>query len=193
MEAYGDRALARQRSRGLRPEQPVDLPFARRLVAVARSVGAHPFDLANLISFESAGTFHSAVKNPSTGATGLIQFLGSTAKQLLGAPSKEAALQQMASMSNVDQLDYVERFLRTWSRKFGPLDRPPKLFMAVFMPAAIPQPETRKFIRMKHASGKPFVSNPDRFTQANPSVPTPRAYADLVEKYKQLPSSIEVA
>ena len=56
------------------------LPLAKEIVAVAQRTGAHPYDLANLINFESAGTFKSDVKNPISGATGLIQFMPKTGR-----------------------------------------------------------------------------------------------------------------
>ena len=51
------------------------MALSREIVKVAQRVGAHPYDLANLINFESAGTFSTSVKNKYSGATGLIQFM----------------------------------------------------------------------------------------------------------------------
>jgi hypothetical protein len=55
------------------------------------------------MAFETGETFSPSIKNKASGATGLIQFMRSTAK---GSGTTTAAL---AEMTAVDQLDFVEK------------------------------------------------------------------------------------
>lgn len=64
----------------------------------------------------------------STGASGLIQFMPSTATGL--GTSVEAIRQ----MSATDQLDYVEKYLKRWSGKMNSVT---DVYMSVFYPVAV--------------------------------------------------------
>lgn len=93
--------------------------------------------LVNLINFESGGTFNPAIKNPTSSASGLIQFMAETAK---GLGTTTAALRAMTFQQ---QLKYVDKYLANVLNKylkdgkvkttFSQLD----LFMTIFYPAAI--------------------------------------------------------
>lgn len=93
----------------------VSAPFAEKVRAISRRLGIDPDWLMAVMYHESAGTFSPSKRNPSSGATGLIQFIGSTAAGLLGIKNtkdgRAQALQRMASMSQLEQLDYVEKYL----------------------------------------------------------------------------------
>lgn len=73
--------------------------------ATADRLGVSPNDLAQIISFESAGSFDPAKKNMGGGnATGLIQFTQGTAKQM-GTTTED-----LAKMSFEQQMAYVEKY-----------------------------------------------------------------------------------
>ena len=126
-----------------------------------------PFEwLCNLMSHESAGTFNPAIQN-SIGATGLIQFLKSTAKSLGTTTSA------LASLSFQGQLEWVDKYLLGWSgtwKKRGLMSggkvndnfQQPDLFMTIFYPAAI---------------GKPNYQFPANVSKANGGIKTPMDYA----------------
>jgi hypothetical protein len=126
-----------------------------------------PFEwLCNLMNHESAGTFNPAIKN-SIGATGLIQFLTSTAKSLGTTTSV------LASLSFQGQLEWVDKYLDGWKstwKKRGILTngkandkfQQPDLFMTIFYPAAIGKPD--------------FQFNAD-VQKANGGIKTPMDYA----------------
>ena len=79
--------------------------LADKIVEVSDRLGLDdPAHLANLISGES--NFDPAGKNPKSTATGLIQFIESTAK---GLGTTTAELKQMTA---VDQMKYVEAYLK---------------------------------------------------------------------------------
>lgn len=74
--------------------------FLREMIAVADRRDLDPSYFAAVMAFES-GLDPTAV-NPSTNATGLIQFMPSTAK-LLGT-----SVEELLQMTDVEQLFYVE-------------------------------------------------------------------------------------
>lgn len=77
--------------------------YANELVKVAKTVNWRPEWLAAVIEFES-GHNPKAI-NPTSNATGLIQFMPSTA---LGLGTSTQALYQM---TRLQQLSYVEKYL----------------------------------------------------------------------------------
>ena len=105
-----------------------------------------PFEwLCNLINFESGGTFNPAIKN-STGATGLIQFLKSTAESL------GTTTTALAALSFKGQLEWVDKYLASnksvWKNrglltdgKVNDKFQQPDLFMTIFYPEAIGKPD----------------------------------------------------
>jgi len=114
---------------------PVSPTLAAKIVSVAMAVGAHPADLANIINFESNQTFDPSVRNPRTGAVGLIQFDPATTTHELGI-----TVDQLAALSAQDQMDWVQVKLDR-ARNGHPLNTPHRLAMAVFFPPAIMAPE----------------------------------------------------
>jgi peptidoglycan hydrolase-like protein with peptidoglycan-binding domain len=100
--------------------------FRQKLVVVANNLGIEPNWLATVISFETAGKFLPDVKNGAgSGATGLIQFMPSTAAGM-GTSTDE-----LAAMSDVEQLDWVEKYLSTWKGRMHSLN---DVYLAIFMP-----------------------------------------------------------
>ncbi len=102
-------------------------PFAQKIKQVAANINADPIDLATLISFETAGTFSPSIRGPVVKdrgrAVGLIQFMPGTSREL--GTTSEA----LAQMSQVEQMDYVERYLVKRGFKGGGLKQ---LYSTVF-------------------------------------------------------------
>lgn len=89
--------------------------------------------LLAVMKFETGGTFDPGVKNKAgSGATGLIQFMPSTAKSL--GTSTDA----LARMSAEDQLDYVEKYFQPYKGRMKDLK---DAYMAVLYPKAVGKPE----------------------------------------------------
>ncbi len=102
-------------------------PSGRRAtVDVARSLGFDPDYLATVMSFESAGSFDPKKKNVAgSGATGLIQFMPSTAERLGYTTA------QLATMSQEEQIrGPVWKYFST----FGKLSTLDHVYLAVFYP-----------------------------------------------------------
>lgn len=88
---------------GVRGNRFVTAEFLNRVEGMAQRIGAKPEHLLSLMSFETGGTFNPGIRN-GIGATGLIQFLPSTARGL--GTSTDA----LARMSSTEQLRYVEKY-----------------------------------------------------------------------------------
>ena len=84
--------------------------FYNKVVEISKRIGCDPNDLMGLMYSESG---LDSTKSNSIGATGLIQFLPSTAKSL---GTTCAALK---AMSPEQQLVYVEKFIRMNKRQAG--------------------------------------------------------------------------
>lgn len=104
--------------------------FKSALAEMALSLGLEPSYLAACMVIETGRTFSPSIRNPFTGATGLIQFMPTTARML---GTSTAAL---ASMSATAQLEYVKRFFRPHVGRIRP-NVPGDYYLAVFMPAYI--------------------------------------------------------
>jgi peptidoglycan hydrolase-like protein with peptidoglycan-binding domain len=86
-------------------------------------------DLMSAIAWESNETFSADVKNMAgSGATGLIQFMPTTA---VGLGTTTAAL---ARMTPEDQLNYVYKYFRPWKGKLKNLG---DLYMAILWPLGV--------------------------------------------------------
>ena len=102
---------------------------AQLLVDVAKKIGTEDYDpgyLANAIHYESAGTFNTRVKNVVSSATGLIQFMSTTAKGM-GTTTKK-----LAAMTFAEQLTWVEKYF-----KGKKLENQSDTYMKIFFPAAL--------------------------------------------------------
>lgn len=84
-----------------------------------------------VMNVETGGTFDPAEKAPNSTATGLIQFLSSTAKSL-GTTTKE-----LSEMTRTEQLKYVDKYLAQFKNRLGDNPEPVDGYLAVFYPKAI--------------------------------------------------------
>jgi hypothetical protein len=83
--------------------------FVAKVHRICADLGCESNDLMAAIAFESVETFSPSIRNPMSGATGLIQFMSDTA-QGLGTSTDE-----LATMSPEDQLTYVEKYFRPYA------------------------------------------------------------------------------
>lgn len=104
--------------------------FRKRLVEVSHTLGVDPNYLATVISFESAGTFSPSIKNPGSSATGLIQFMASTAKGL------GTSVEALAAMTATEQLVYVQKYFEI-AAKGKNLSRLRDVYLTVFAPGFV--------------------------------------------------------
>lgn len=105
--------------------------FISKVKDISSTLGIPPEWLMIVMNFETGGSFSPSVRNPNSSATGLIQFMDKTAKDL---GTTTAAL---AQMTNVQQLDYVFKYLDRVQRSYGSFNHLVDLYLAVFYPASI--------------------------------------------------------
>lgn len=104
--------------------------------SVSEALGVDHRDLLSLMHFETRGTFSPSVRNSRSTATGLIQFLESTANEL-GTSTKE-----LSKMSFEEQMEYVQKYFELQKRRHGPIKDLKDLYMAVLWPSAIGREES---------------------------------------------------
>jgi hypothetical protein len=124
--------------------------FTDKVKKISENLGINPNWLMAIINFESAGTFSPSITN-KIGATGLIQFIPSTAKSL-GTSTSE-----LKNMTAVQQLDYVEKYLKTYKGKYKSyID----VYFAVFFPLAIGKPDDWVIEAKGISASSVYNSNP---------------------------------
>lgn len=112
----------------------VSSQFRRRVFALCARLRMNPDFLMACMAWETGETFSPSIVNRAgSGATGLIQFMPTTAR---GLGTSTAAL---ARMSDVQQLDYVESYFRPWRGRLVSLS---DHYMAILWPKAIGRPES---------------------------------------------------
>jgi hypothetical protein len=100
--------------------------FANKVAQIAYSLQISP-DWLMAVMYKESSLNHQAV-NRVSGATGLIQFMPSTAQGL------GTSTQALKTMSAVQQLDYVKKYFLPYA---GDLASYTDTYLAVFFPAAI--------------------------------------------------------
>lgn len=102
--------------------------FINKVILISQKLDIDPNWLMAVMNLETGGTFSPSIQNKTSGATGLIQFIPSTAKSLGTTTSA------LSKMSNVQQLDYVYKYLNQYKSKLvNYID----LYLAVFFPIAM--------------------------------------------------------
>ena len=111
-----------------------DEEFRFAVTDVAQRLGINEGDLYAVMDFETGGSFSPAQRNAAgSGATGLIQFMPSTAEGL--GTSTEA----LSKMSRAQQMSYVYQYLKNAGVKSGM--GMSDLYMSVLFPAAVGKPD----------------------------------------------------
>lgn len=131
---------------------PQAAPVAHALVALSHQLGADPAWLANVIQYESR--WNPQAINGGTGASGLIQFMPSTARGL------GTTVEAIRRMTAGQQMQYVAAYFRRFR---GKLRSQEDVFMAVFYPAAVGKGASYSF--------------PARVARANNGISTAGEYA----------------
>ena len=116
----------------------VSAEFRRKVIDLCEWLGADPSHLMAAMAFETGETFSASVRNRASGATGLIQFMPSTARSLGTTTDK------LAAMTAEDQLDYVRKYFAPYRNKMTTLS---DVYMAILWPAAVGKPEAAVLFR----------------------------------------------
>lgn len=109
----------------------VSKEFINKVKEISLKLQINPNWLMVVIELETAGTFSASITN-SLGYTGLIQFGKDTAISL-GTTTDELRV-----MTEIEQLDWVYKYLRPYRKKMNNLA---DVYLAVFFPRAIGKPD----------------------------------------------------
>lgn len=108
--------------------------FRAKVREIAARQNLDPNWYMAVMAFETGETFSAGERNRAgSGATGLIQFLPSTASGL------GTSTQALANMSAVEQLNWVEKYFDQYKFRIRDLG---DMYMAVFMPKGIAKADT---------------------------------------------------
>ena len=108
----------------------VNADFKAKVCQISADLGCDPSFLMAAMAFETGEKFSPSVVN-SIGATGLIQFIPKTAESL---GTTTAALKTMTA---VNQLDFVQKYLQPFKNKMHSLS---DLYMAILFPIGVGKP-----------------------------------------------------
>lgn len=122
--------------------------FTGKVKEICKYLGIDPEWLMLVMWFETAGTLDHRIVNKTSGATGLIQFMPATARSL------GTTTAHLRKMSNVEQLDWVKRYLAPYR---GKMKKWLDVYCAVFWPAAIGKPDD-------------YVITSDKVARQNPAL-----------------------
>lgn len=108
--------------------------FRKRVFWLADDLGISADDLMTCMAWESGRSFRPDVRNMAgSGATGLIQFMPKTARQL------GTTTTALARMSPEDQLNYVWKYFRPYKGRLKSLG---DLYMAILWPGGVGKPDS---------------------------------------------------
>lgn len=107
--------------------------FRAKVRSISKNLSIDPNWLMAVMGFETGYTFEPDTRNPGSSATGLIQFLDSTARGLKTTTAK------LSRMTAVQQLDWVEKYFVDKAKRISNLG---DCYMAVLWPVAIGRPDS---------------------------------------------------
>lgn len=111
----------------------VSQTFRDRVRWICETLDLKPDDLMACMAWESGRSFSASKRNlAGSGATGLIQFMPSTARAL------GTTTDALARMTPEDQLNYVYKYLRPWKGRIKSLS---DLYMTILWPKAVGKPD----------------------------------------------------
>lgn len=105
--------------------------FVGEVVRYSNMLGINPNWLMAVMYFESGNTFSPSIQNPYTNATGLIQFMPSTANEL------GTSIEVLKNMSATEQLQYVYKYYARYKSK---LKSYVDLYLITFFPISAGKP-----------------------------------------------------
>ena len=115
--------------------------FKSKVIQICGELGCDPSNLMSAMAFETGESFSPSIRNKQSGATGLIQFMPSTAIGLGTTTDK------LAAMSAVNQLDFVRKYLKPFKNKMNTVS---DVYMTILFPVAVGKPEA--FVLFKKPS-----------------------------------------
>lgn len=117
--------------------------FRKKVFAIGDELKVNPQYLMACMAFETGGKFKANTPGKKSGAVGLIQFIPGQNDKFLGKTTA-----QLKVMTEVEQLDYVQKYFRHWmDEKKVPLVSLGDVYACILWPAGIGQPEDFVYFR----------------------------------------------
>lgn len=132
-------------------EEKVSEEFAIKAIQISNLLGIKAEWLMICIAIETAKTFSAKIRNLISGAIGLIQFMPSTALGL------DTSTYELSQMSEVEQLNYVYKYLSMYKGKMHSLE---DVYLSIFYPAAVGEPDNYKMGLTPELQKKIAIQNP---------------------------------
>jgi len=133
--------------------------FKAKLIQTAANIKVNPNFLSAVIDWETAGTFSPSIQNPISNATGLIQFMPTTAA-ILGT-----TISALKNMSGVEQLNYVEKYFDLPYNKNKVKANFTDFYLIIFYPAANGKPSNYIFPTIVYNQNPAFHNSKGYFTK----------------------------
>ena len=108
--------------------------FRDKVILVGGELGIDPNYMMACFALETGTSFRTDIKNPNSSASGLIQFMNSTAKKL------GTTTEKLRAMNHVEQMDYVKKYFSDISEQVNVPTNKWSLhdvYLAIFTPSAI--------------------------------------------------------
>lgn len=106
--------------------------FDKKVRKVAKKLEIPPEWLMAVMYSESS--FDASVANrKGSGATGLIQFTATTAKEM------NTTIEKLRNLNHIEQLDYVYKYLNTVKKRYGSYKSLTDLYLGILYPRALDQ------------------------------------------------------
>lgn len=139
----------------------LNLPFIDKVKSNVSQFGNKVIDIANelgwnakwlMVVMNNESGLNHTIKNPTSSATGLIQFMKDTAIGL------GTTTEKLKKMTNVDQLDYVKKYLLPYKDKVKSVS---DAYLTVFYPLALYKNDDWQFPEWAVKANKIFDINKD--------------------------------
>ncbi|MGV3345340.1 hypothetical protein ACGVWS_06195 [Enterobacteriaceae bacterium LUAb1] len=85
----------------------------QKVISVGAELSIDPDYIMACMALETGTKFNTSMKNPNSSATGLIQFMENTAKDLGTTTTK------LSKMTHVEQMDYVKKYFNMQAANFN--------------------------------------------------------------------------
>ncbi len=173
--AYGDTVKAFWQSQvdGLAWGAWVSEDFKKEIRAICSKLECDPNHLMAAIAFETGESFSPSIRNHLSGATGLIQFMETTA---LGLGTSTA---ELAAMPAAAQLDYVYQYLKPFKKALKTLE---DLYVAILWPGAVGKPNNHVLFA---EGGAEYAQNKGLDTDKDGTITKGEAAAKVRAKLKR--------
>jgi len=151
----------------------VSLEFKEKVIEICINLKINPDFLMSCMAFETGETFSASIKNPVASAIGLIQFLETTAASLGTTTLK------LANMSEVEQLEYVEKYFMPYAGKIETIE---DIYMAIIYPKAIGK--SNDYVLFSSSSSS-YIANKGLDKNMDGSITKEEAAAKVKEKLEK--------